>query len=256
MNTSDNLVNRVASITIFFWIIKIISTTVGEASADFFYQFSAPGAVIVAFIALISSVIIQMRFKRYVPWMYWTVIIFVAIFGTMFSDTVHFIGVPLEVSTLIFIALLLFTLRLWYKSEGTLDPHYVHTAKREKYYWVVIFFTFCLGTAAGDLVAGRLHFGFLDATLIFGACMIVIPLILYLFRINKIALFWIAYILTRPFGAAGADWIGKPKSHGGLGLGDGTTALLSLAVIVVLVLYLTITHRRQMLIEERVIEEN
>lgn len=249
----QSLLNKVADITIFFWVIKIISTTVGEAGADFFYQFSPPAAVITAFVVLIVAVMIQMRFRRYVPWMYWTVIIFVAIFGTMFSDMVHFIGVPLEVSSLGFLVLLLLMLRIWYKKEGTLDPHYVHTTKREIYYWTVIFFTFCLGTAAGDLVAGRLHFGFFDATLIFGISMIVIPLILYALRINKIALFWIAYILTRPFGAAGADWLGKPVSHGGLGLGDGTTALIALAVIVILVAYLTVVDRHAMLEEERVV---
>jgi uncharacterized membrane-anchored protein len=205
-----------------------------------------------AFFLLIASILIQLRFKRYVPWMYWTVIILVAVFGTMFSDGVHRLGVPLIVSTISFIILLLSALGIWYANEKTLDVHSIRTTKREIFYWIVIFLTFALGTSAGDLLADGFHLGFLEATLVFGAVMIIVPSVLYLFRINKIALFWITYILTRPFGAAGADLLGKPVSHGGFGLGDGTTSVLTLLIIIALVAWLTVTHKKEMLFEERV----
>ena len=199
-------------------MIKILSTTVGEASADFFGHHFGSIAIVLAFILLLASIVVQIRFKRYIPWMYWTVIVLVAVSGTMFADGIHHLGVPLIISTISFIVLLLAVLGIWYASEKTLDVHSIHTTKREVFYWTVIFFTFALGTAAGDLVAGGFHLGYLDATLVFGGVIVVIPFILYTFKINQIALFWITYILTRPFGAAGADLLGKPVSHGGFGL--------------------------------------
>ncbi len=247
----ENALNKVAKITFFFWLIKIFSTTVGEASADFFGNTVGVVSVVPVFTLLVASIFMQIKFKRYVPWMYWTVIVLIAIFGTMFSDGLHGAGIPLTITSLVFFALLLLTFYIWHKNEKTLDPHVIHTTRREIFYWTVIFFTFALGTAAGDLVAERFHFGYLDATLIFGVAMLLIPLCLYLVKCNKVALFWITYILTRPFGAAGADLIAKPVKYGGFGLGDGTTSLLFLTIIIVLVIYLTIYHRKQLLIEER-----
>jgi len=249
----ETLFNKVASLSIFFWVIKIISTTTGEASADFLGRNFGAAAGVVAFILLAIAIVIQIKFKRYLPWMYWTVIVLVAVFGTMFADVIHIVGVPLFVTSGTFFVLLLAMLGIWYKSEGTLDVHTITTTKREIFYWSVIFFTFAFGTAAGDLVAGSLHLGFLDATLVFGAAIIIIPLSLFLLKVNSIALFWVSYILTRPFGASGADLLGKPVSHGGFGLGDGTTALLTLVIIIAMVSWLTVTHRKEMLIEERVI---
>lgn len=254
LNNKDahTVLNRVAAVDILFWVIKIISTTVGESSADFFGAHIGPPAGAIALALLIVSVVIQIRFKRYIPWMYWTVIVLVAVFGTMCADTIHFLGVPLIVSSATFLGLLLVMLGIWYTCEKSLDVHAIHTTRREIFYWLVIFFTFALGTAAGDLFAGRLHLGYLDATLFFGATIVVVPLVLYLCKINKIALFWITYILTRPFGASGADLLGKPTSHGGLGFGDGTTAIVTLLIVIALVGWLTFTHKKEMLHEERV----
>ncbi len=249
---ASELINKVANITILFWVIKIISTTVGEASADFFRHHFGSVTIVGAFIILIASIVIQIRFKRYVPWMYWAVIIFVAIFGTMFADGIHHLGVPLSVTTFSFTLLLLLTLGIWYAYEKTLDVHSIYTTRREIFYWTVIIFTFALGTAAGDLVAGGFHLGYSDATLFFGAVIIVIPFILYMFNINQIALFWISYVLTRPFGASGADLLGKPVLNGGFGLGNGTTSLLALAIMVALVTWISITHKKEMLFEEQV----
>jgi uncharacterized membrane-anchored protein len=248
----ETLFNKVASLSIFFWIIKIISTTTGEASADFFGRHFGALAGVVAFVLLAVAIVIQVKFKRYLPWMYWTVIVLVAVFGTMFADVIHIVGVPLYITSGVFFVLLLAMLTVWYLIEGSLDVHSIATTKREIFYWSVIFFTFAFGTASGDLVAGSLHLGYLDATLVFGATMIIVPLSLYLLKINSIALFWVSYILTRPFGASGADLLGKPVSHGGFGLGDGTTALVTLLIIIVLVSWLTITHKKEMLAEERI----
>jgi uncharacterized membrane-anchored protein len=245
-------IKKVASITVLFWVIKIISTTVGEAGADFFSSHFGPSAMGVAFVLLMVFVVIQIKFKRYVPWMYWSVIVLVALFGTMFADAVHHLGMPIQVSTGIFTALLLVSLGVWYASEKTLDVHSIYTTRRELFYWTVIFFTFALGTAAGDLVASGFHLGYLEATLVFFVIIIVVPLILLACRINKIALFWVTYILTRPLGAAAADLLGKPVTRGGFGWGDGTTSLISFAIIVVLIGWLTVTHKKEMLFEEQI----
>jgi uncharacterized membrane-anchored protein len=249
------LINKVADITIIFWLIKIISTTVGEASADFFGSHFGSKAMAIAFILLVVSIIIQIKFKRYVPWMYWTVIILVAVFGTMFADAVHHLGIAIQYSTAIFTAMLLLSLWVWYAFEKTLDVHSIYTTRREIFYWTVIFFTFALGTAAGDLFASGLHLGFLEATLIFAAIIVVIPSLLYLCRVNSIFLFWVTYILTRPLGASAADLLGKPVSHGGFGLGDGTTSLISFAVTLILIVWLSISHKKAMLFEEQVSED-
>jgi uncharacterized membrane-anchored protein len=253
MNQTNNTIfNKVANLTIAFWVIKIISTTAGEASADFLRSIFGNSAVIMVGVALITCLIIQLSFKKYTPWMYWTVILFVAIFGTMFSDVVHHLGIPIGWETALFIGLLFIMLGIWYASEKTLDVHHVKTLRRELLYWSVIFLTFTFGTAAGDMVAHGLNLGFAKTTLMFGACMIIIPLVLYAFKINKIALFWITYILTRPFGASGADWLGKSTHSGGLGLGDGTTAVIALTFMLVFIVYLSLTHKDEMLIEERI----
>jgi uncharacterized membrane-anchored protein len=247
--------NKVAHLTIAFWAIKIASTTAGESCADYLRSIFGNLSVIAVGAGLLLALIIQLSFKKYVPWIYWTVILFIAIFGTMFSDIVHHLGVPIGWETFIFLGLLFLMLGIWYGLEKSLDVHHVKTLRRELFYWSVIFFTFTFGTAAGDMVAQGLSLGFADTTLFFGACMIIIPTILYCLKINTIALFWITYILTRPFGASGADWLGKSFKNGGLGLGDGTTAIIALVFMVVLVAYLSIKHQNEMLIEERVINK-
>tara|TARA_R110000868_G_scaffold144960_1_gene364461 strand:+ start:5808 stop:6584 length:777 start_codon:yes stop_codon:yes gene_type:complete len=251
-SNEKSLLNKVADVTVLFWAIKIISTTVGEASADFFVHQFGYISILVTFLLLAASIVVQIRFKRYIPWMYWMVIVLVAVFGTMFSDGIHHLGLPLSVSSAIFIVALLSTFGIWYACEKSLNVHSIRSTRREMFYWTVILFTFALGTSLGDLVAGTFHFGYLDATLIFGAVMIITPILLYLFRVNKIALFWITYILTRPFGAAGADLLAKPTARGGFGFGDGAISIIFMSIIVALIIYLTIAHKKAMLAEERV----
>ncbi|CAH0537123.1 COG4705 family protein [Vibrio marisflavi] len=254
-HTASKPLNKVANITIFFWIIKIISTTAGESTSDFLGEHLGTATFITLFLllaGLIASVFIQIRYKRYVPWMYWTVIVLIAVFGTMLADTIHFVGVPFILTTSGFLVLLLAALAIWHRSENSLDMHTINTPRREIFYWAVIFLTFCFGTAAGDWVANGLHLGFLDAAIFFGVAMLAIPAVLYALGVNSIALFWISYILTRPFGAAGADLLGKPTKIGGFGLGDGTTSVISLIAIVVLVALLTVADRQEMRKEEHV----
>ncbi|NNM58519.1 MAG: hypothetical protein HKM04_01725 [Legionellales bacterium] len=247
---SKQLFNKLASVMIFFWIIKIVSATVGEASADYLHHHFGIISFILVFIALIPLIAVQIRFKKSVPWMYWLVMILVAILGTMCADRLHHAGLPLEITTSLFIVALLIMLGVWYVSEKTLDVHKIHNTKCEILYWIAILFTFSIGTASGDLLASGLNLGLLKATLVFGVVLAIIPSILYLCNLNRIALFWIATVLTRPFGASGADLIGKPVAEGGFGLGVGSTSILFLIIIIALIGYLTVTHKKQMLHEE------
>ena len=175
----------------------------------------------------------------------------IAIFGTLFSDWIRNGGIPLAITTPGFLLILLVAFLIWYKVENSLDMQNINTPRREIFYWIVIFFTFALGTAAGDLLSGTFHLGYMDATIIFGVVMVVAPLVLYLLKINSVVLFWITYILTRPFGASGGDLLSHPKWKGGFGYGTGTTALCVLAVMILMIVYMTITHKKEMSIEER-----
>ncbi len=249
----SKLLNKVSDVTVLFWVIKIISTTIGETSADFFSHKFGMGALVIVSILLATSAFIQMRFKRYVPWMYWGVIVIMAVFGTMFADWLRkSCGIPLEVTSGGFLVLLFITLSVWYMVEKSLDTDNINTTRREIFYWLVIFITFALGTAAGDLVADNFHLGYLNATLVFGAIMVIIPAVLYLLKINSVALFWITYILTRPFGASGGDLLSHPVQKGGFGYGTGTTSLAVTGIMLLLIIYLTVTHKKEMDIEEHI----
>ncbi|HEV2613214.1 MAG TPA: hypothetical protein VGV92_00725 [Gammaproteobacteria bacterium] len=243
---SKSLINKVSQVTILFWVIKILSTTVGETTADFFSH--ALGSISIALFGtlLLIAAFIQMRFKQYVPWMYWTVIVFIAIFGTLFADGLHHAGIPLGFTTLIFATALSLLFALWYACEKTLDVHNIHTTRREIFYWLVILFTFALGTAAGDFLAHGFQFGFMKATLVFGIIMVIVPIILYRARVNSVVLFWASYILTRPFGASGGDLLSHPVNVGGFGWGTGTTSLIFLGMVIALIIYVTITHKKEM----------
>lgn len=249
----SKLSNKVSEVTILFWIIKIISTTIGETSADFFSHKFGMNAIFIVGTILATTLFIQMRFKKYVPWMYWGVIVMMAIFGTMFSDYIRNTGMPLAITTPGFLMILLVVFSIWYKFEKSLDMHNINTIRREAFYWGVIFFTFALGTAAGDLLAGRLHLGYMNATIIFGLIMVITPVILYLIKINSVALFWITYILTRPFGASGGDLLSHPIKKGGFGYGTGTTSIAVSIVMIFLIIYLTMRHKKEMSTEEHLL---
>jgi uncharacterized membrane-anchored protein len=236
-------VTKVPQITAFFWIIKVMTTGMGEATSDALVNKLGPAiAVPLALIALLIALKVQFSDRAYVPVTYWTTIVMVAIFGTMAADGVHLLGVPYIASTIFYAIVLAVVFRYWYKREGTLSIHSVHTRRRETFYWLTVLATFALGTAAGDMTAATFNLGYLTSGILF-AVVFALPAIGY-WRVkwNPIFTFWFAYIITRPLGASFADWIGKPKPQG-LGLGDGTISLILLGLIVVLVGYLQVTHK-------------
>jgi uncharacterized membrane-anchored protein len=182
--------------------------------------------------------------RRYVAWTYWLAVVGVGVFGTMAADVLHVrFGVAYAVSTVLYAVVLAAVFSAWQRTEGTLSIHTVDTPRREAFYWAVVVATFAMGTALGDLTATTFHLGYFASGLVF-AGVIAIPAFGYRrLRWNAIFCFWFAYVATRPLGASFADWMGKPKSVGGLGLGDGPVALALTVVIFCLVAFLAITRR-------------
>ncbi|OOM75223.1 hypothetical protein [Clostridium sp. BL-8] len=245
LSLSRRMLNKVPEITIFFWVIKVLTTGMGEVASDYLANHIDPViAVIIAGIALIASLVLQISVRRYVPWIYWLTVIMVSIFGTMAADVLHVgLGIPYIVSTMFFMITLTIIFIIWYLSEKTLSIHSIFTRRRELFYWSVILTTFALGTAAGDMTATTMHLGYLYSGVLF-AVLIAIPALSYwLLSLSEIFAFWFAYIITRPLGASFADWMGVPYDRGGLGLGTGTVSLCLTIIIFILIGYLTITHK-------------
>jgi len=236
------MLNKVPQITIFFWIIKVLSTTVGETLADFLSTKLGLGLVNTSYVLsglFLIALAVQLTRKRYVPAIYWTVVVLVSVVGTLISDTlVDKLGFGLETTTIAFSCALAVVFVLWYLSEKTLSVHWIATTRRELFYWAAILFTFALGTSAGDFLAEKSGAGYAVAVLMFASMIAVAALAYYVFKINVLA-FWIAYILTRPLGASMGDLLAQTPKDGGLGLGTTVTSAIFLAVIVALVAYLT-----------------
>ena len=247
---SKQMLNKVPEITIFFWIIKIMATTVGETAADFLnfnLNFGLSGTSSVTGGLLLVALFIQMRAKKYIPWMYWVTVVLISVFGTLVTDNmVDNFGIALKTTTIVFSVALLATFAAWYASEKTLSIHSIHTTRRELFYWAAILFTFALGTAAGDLTAEGLHFGYAVSALIFAGLIAAVTLAYYRFKLNAVTAFWIAYILTRPFGASCGDFLSQPVTNGGLGLGTTGTSLIFLITILGLVSYLTVSQKKEL----------
>ncbi|WP_218079588.1 COG4705 family protein [Anthocerotibacter panamensis] len=247
-DSTTQMLNKVPEVTIFFWIIKIMATTVGETAADFLIfnlNFGLTGTSILMGVLLLVFLLIQVRSKQYVPWLYWGTVVLLSIFGTLITDSlVDNFGVALQTTTIVFSVSLLATFAGWYASERTLSIHSIYTTKRELFYWAAILFTFALGTAAGDLAAEGMHLGYATSALIYGALIGVITITYYAFKANAIMAFWIAYVLTRPFGASCGDFLSQPTSNGGLGLGTVGTSAIFLVAILGLVSYLSITQKK------------
>jgi uncharacterized membrane-anchored protein len=238
--------SRVAEVTVLFWMIKVLSTGMGEATSDFLvHKVYPPAAVIVCGLVCGLALLLQLRAKRYVVWRYWLAIVMVSVFGTMVADVTHVVlGVPYLVSTVFFGVSLAVIFTLWYLSERTLSIHSIVDDRRELFYWATVIATFALGTAAGDMTAKTLSLGWLGASVLFTA-VIAIPLIGYRrFGLNAIVAFWFAYIVTRPLGASWADYLGLPPKLGGIGLGRGEVAVSLTLLIVVLVAYLAARQRQ------------
>jgi uncharacterized membrane-anchored protein len=235
------LAAKVPEITVVFWLIKVLTTGMGEALSDFLANQSIVVAVVVGLGGIVLALALQLRTRRYTAVVYWSTVALVAVFGTMAADGVHLIGLPYAESTAFYVLLVAGLFFAWYRTEGTLSIHSITTRRRELFYWATVLATFALGTAAGDFTANQLGLGYLASGLLFAAA-IAVPLLGWRFlRLNPVVAFWTAYVLTRPLGASFADWFGKPASHGGgLGFGDGTVALVMSAAIAVGVAYVAV----------------
>jgi uncharacterized membrane-anchored protein len=236
---------KVPEVTIFFWIIKILTTGMGETTSDFLVRQIDPIiAVALGGVCFVAALILQLAVRRYVPWIYWLAVVMVAIFGTMVADVIHVqFGVPYIVSSTCFAVALAIIFIAWYVSEKTLSIHTINTRRRELFYWATVIATFALGTATGDMTARTLNLGFFTSGLLF-AVLFAVPAVGYwLFGLYEVFAFWFAYVLTRPLGASFADWLGMPRSLQGLGVGLGQISLVLAILIAGFVGYLTITRQ-------------
>ncbi len=241
------MLNKVPEITLYFWVIKILCTTVGETFADNLNEnlgLGLSGTSYVMGAALIVVLIFQFRSKRYIPGIYWLAVVLVSVVGTLVSDNlVENYGVTLQESTIAFAAILIGVFAAWYASEKTLSVHTIYTTKRESFYWLAILFTFALGTSAGDYLSESLELGYLTALGIFAGAIVVVTVLHFGLRMNAILSFWLAYILTRPMGASIGDYLASPTGEGGLGLGTNLTSIIFLSTILALVVFLAVTKR-------------
>jgi uncharacterized membrane-anchored protein len=236
---------RVPEITALFWVIKGLSTAMGEATSDFLVHRLHPvPAVGLGFVAFVLALVLQFAVRRYLAVTYWLAVVMVGVFGTMAADVLH-VGfhVPYVASSILYAAVLAAVFLLWQRTEHTLSFHSINTSRREAFYWAAVVATFAMGTAVGDLTASTFNLGYLGSLVLF-AVLIAVPAAGYrFFHWNAVVAFWTAYVLTRPLGASFADWIGKPPALGGLGWGEGRIALALTAAIAVLVAYLAVTRR-------------
>lgn len=254
--STRQILNKVPEVTIFFWIIKIMATTVGESAADFLSVTLNLGLSDTSYIMgglLLIALVVQVRSKKYVPWIYWLTVVLISIVGTLITDNlVDNIGITLEATSIAFSLALLATFVIWYSFEKTLSIHTIFTTRRELFYWAAILFTFALGTAAGDLVAEGFSLGYANSAMIFAALIGVVSVSYFIFEANAIAAFWFAYIMTRPLGASCGDLLAQPVSIGGLGLGTVATSGIFLSIIAGLVVYLSVSRNSECLPSENI----
>jgi uncharacterized membrane-anchored protein len=237
------LLVKVPEVTLYFWVIKVLCTTVGETAADFLnvnLNLGLTATSAVTGILLVIALVAQFGADRYVPTRYWLTVTLVSVFGTLVTDNLSDAGLPLEASTLLFGILLALVFLGWYRSEKTLSIHSIFTRRREAFYWLAILFTFALGTATGDLMAEVLGLGYL-VTGIIVAALIVVTAVGWRFGLNSVLSFWMIYVLTRPLGASIGDYLSQPSTEGGLGLGATVTSVIFLVGIVGIVSYLSVT---------------
>lgn len=250
MNTDAHsmsaLFNRVPQVTADFWLIKLLAVTMGETAADYLavnlgLGLTATSLVMTGVLAI--ALFLQFRQKRYVPWSYWLAVVLISIVGTLVTDNlVDNFGVSLVTTTVAFTIALIVTFGLWWKTEHTLSIHEVTTGRREAFYWLVILFTFALGTAAGDLVAEQFGLGYLATGVLFGSIILSLAIGYFVLGLDGILAFWLVYIFTRPLGASLGDLLSQPGEYGGLGFGTIVTSAIFLACIAATVFYMTLSH--------------
>ena len=241
------MLNKVPEITVYFWIIKILCTTVGETFADFINEtlgFGLTNTTVVMGVILAIALFFQLKSKKYIAGIYWFSIVAISVFGTLITDNLSDrLGIPLIYSTIAFAILLALTFIVWYAKEKTLSIHSIITSRREVFYWLAILFTFALGTAVGDLIAETFNLGYLLTLGIFVAVTAVVAIGYFRYKWNPVLSFWIAYILTRPLGASIGGYLSQARSDGGIGLGTTGTSIIFLAAILATVIYLSVTKK-------------
>ncbi|MET9125944.1 hypothetical protein [Streptomyces sp. NPDC004528] len=239
--------NKVPEVTVYFWVIKVLCTTVGETAADLLAEKAGLGltGVSVLMSALLALVlVVQFRTRAYRAGVYWTAVALISVVGTLISDNLtDNMGVPLETSTTVFAVILAVVFAVWYRRERTLSIHHIDTTGREGFYWLAVLFTFALGTAAGDLVSERMNLGYWLSAVLFALAIGAVAVAHLALGLNAVWSFWIAYVLTRPLGASIGDYLSQPTGDGGLGLGTVVTSVLFLAVILAMVVYLSVTRK-------------
>ena len=232
------MLNKVPEVTTMFWVVKILSTTVGETCADFLAVRAGLGTTATSLLMaglLAGALVLQLRARRYVPWMYWLAVVLVSIVGTQITDVLtDKLEVSLYTSTALFATALAVIFVTWFAVERTLSIHTIVTTRRELFYWTAILATFALGTAAGDLATEALGLGFRLGVVV-GAALIAAVYAAYGLGANAVLTFWIAYILTRPLGASLGDFLSQAPKYGGVGMGALGVSALFLTVIVALV---------------------
>lgn len=241
------MLNKVPEVAVYFWMIKVLATTVGETAADFLNTsvgMGLTGTSLVMSVVLAVVLVLQFRARRYIPGLYWLAVVLVSVVGTLITDNLtDNLGVPLIATTIVFAVALAVTFAAWYLAERTLSIHTIVTTRREAFYWLAVLFTFALGTAAGDLVAEQLGVGYLLSAVLFAALIAAVAVAQYVFHAGTVLTFWIAYILTRPLGASLGDYLSQARAEGGLGLGTTVTSVLFLVTILAVVAFLTRTRR-------------
>ena len=247
------MLNKVPEVTLYFWIIKILCTTVGETAADYLntnlgFGLTNTTYVVGAFLAAV--LVVQFKLRKYIPGAYWVAVVLISVVGTLITDnlTDNF-GVALQVSTVLFAIALAAVFAAWYASEKTLSIHTIYSTKREAFYWLTILFTFALGTAAGDLVAEQFNIGYLNSVFLFVGIIAVIGIARFGLEMDAVATFWAAYIITRPLGASIGDFLSQDPTDGGLGLGSTVTSFIFLAAILAAVVYLMMTKKDEIVLE-------
>lgn len=234
---------KVPEITLIFWVLKLLTTGMGEAMSDFMGQHSVPIAGAVGIFGLAFALWLQFRSREYRAVVYWFAVMMVAVFGTMAADGIHDgAAIPYTVTTPLFAVFVALTFLVWHRSEGTLSIHSINTRRREAFYWTAVLGTFALGTAAGDLTAYSLNLGFWASAALFAVVFAIPGIAWWRFNLNPVLAFWAAYVVTRPLGASFADAFSKP-TNGGLGWGDGTVSAIALVAFVALVGYVAVTKR-------------
>lgn len=229
--------SKVPKINGVFWFLKLLTTAMGESTSDYFvHRINPELAVLGGGVVFVIVLWNQLRAPRFSTTTYWAAVVMVSVFGTMCADVLHVgFGVPYVVSASSFAILLVATFVTWSRVEHTLSIHSIYTTRRELFYWAAITITFALGTAVGDMTAYTLNFGYLKSGILFAVIFCLPPFGYRVLRLNAVAMFWAAYILTRPLGASFSDYLGVSQARGGLNWGPGNVALMFTLLIAIVV---------------------